>query len=58
VGGERGDRGRRVLYVEHFINKGQNKLVTVLLVLVGLWLPAAVNLSGVKNMGSVQISPR
>jgi basic amino acid/polyamine antiporter, APA family len=44
-----------VLYVEHFINKGQNKLVTVLLVLVGLWLPAAVNLSGVKNIGSVQI---
>src|SRR6201990_3149045 len=30
-----------VLYVEHFINKGQNKLVTVLLVLVGLWLPGA-----------------
>src|SRR5262252_4778017 len=44
-----------VLYVEHFINKGHNKLVTVLLVLVGLWLPAAVNLSGVKNMGSVQV---
>jgi basic amino acid/polyamine antiporter, APA family len=44
-----------VLYVEHFINKGQNKLVTVLLVLVGLWLPAAVNLSGVKNIGSVQV---
>jgi basic amino acid/polyamine antiporter, APA family len=44
-----------VLYVEHFINKGQNKLITVLLVLVGLWLPAAVNLSGVKNMGSVQV---
>jgi len=44
-----------VLYVEHFINKGQNKLVTVLLVLVGLWLPAVVNLSGVKNMGSVQV---
>src|SRR5215469_12300045 len=44
-----------VLYVEVFINKGHNKLITVLLVLVGLWLPAAVNLSGVKNMGSVQI---
>jgi APA family basic amino acid/polyamine antiporter len=44
-----------VLYVEHFINKGQNKLITVLLVLVGLWLPAAVNLSGVKNIGSVQV---
>jgi basic amino acid/polyamine antiporter, APA family len=44
-----------VLYVEVFINKGQNKLITVLLVLVGLWLPAVINLSGVKNMGSVQI---
>jgi APA family basic amino acid/polyamine antiporter len=44
-----------VLYVEHFINKDQNKLITVLLVLVGLWLPAAVNLSGVKNIGSVQV---
>src|SRR5262245_37740810 len=44
-----------VLYVEVFINKGQNKLITVLLVLVGLWLPALVNLSGVKNMGSVQL---
>jgi len=44
-----------VLYVEHFINKGQNKLYSILLVLVGLWLPAAINLSGVKNMGSVQV---
>src|SRR4029078_7578441 len=44
-----------VLYVEHFINKGHTKCITVLLVLVGLWIPAAVNLSGVKNMGSVQV---
>lgn len=44
-----------VLYVEVFINKGQNKLITVLLVLVGLWLPAIINISGVKNMGSVQM---
>src|SRR5262245_35171168 len=44
-----------VLYVEVFINKGQNKLITFLLVLVGLWLPAIINLSGVKNMGSVQM---
>ena len=47
-----------VLYVEVFINKGHNKLLTVLLVLVGLWVPAVINLSGVKNMGSVQMSPR
>jgi APA family basic amino acid/polyamine antiporter len=44
-----------VLYVEHFINKGHNKAISILLVLVGLWLPAVVNLSGVKNMGSIQI---
>ena len=44
-----------VLYVEHFINTGHQKIFSVLLVLVGLWLPAAINLSGVKNMGSVQV---
>jgi basic amino acid/polyamine antiporter, APA family len=45
-----------VLYVEHFINKDHNRLISVLLVLVGLWIPAAINLSGVKNMGSVQVT--
>ncbi len=45
-----------VLYVEQFINKGHNRLGSILLVLVGLWLPAAINLSGVKNMGSVQVA--
>jgi APA family basic amino acid/polyamine antiporter len=44
-----------VLYVEHFVNTGHEKLWSVLLVLVGLWLPALVNLSGVKNMGAVQV---
>jgi basic amino acid/polyamine antiporter, APA family len=44
-----------VLYVEHFINTGHTKWITVLLVLVGLWIPAVINLSGVKNMGSVQV---
>ena len=44
-----------MLYVEHFINKGHNRVFSVLLVLVGLWIPAAINLSGVKNMGSVQV---
>jgi APA family basic amino acid/polyamine antiporter len=44
-----------VLYVEHFINTDHDRLMSVLLVLVGLWIPAAVNLSGVKNMGSVQV---
>jgi len=44
-----------VLYVEHFINTGHNAFFSVLLVLVGLWIPAAINLSGVKNMGAVQV---
>jgi APA family basic amino acid/polyamine antiporter len=44
-----------VLYVEHFINKDHNKLPSILLVLVGLWIPALINLSGVKNMGAVQV---
>jgi APA family basic amino acid/polyamine antiporter len=44
-----------VLYVEHFINTGHTKWITVLLVLAGLWIPAVVNLTGVKNMGSVQV---
>jgi basic amino acid/polyamine antiporter, APA family len=39
-----------VLYVEVFINKGQTKIWTILLVLAGLWIPAFVNLSGLKNM--------
>jgi basic amino acid/polyamine antiporter, APA family len=44
-----------VLYVEVFINKGHAKLLSILLVLVGLWLPAVINLTGVRNMGSVQV---
>jgi APA family basic amino acid/polyamine antiporter len=44
-----------VLYVEEFVNKGHNKWGSIVLVLIGLWLPAAVNLSGVKNIGAVQL---
>jgi APA family basic amino acid/polyamine antiporter len=44
-----------VLYVEEFVNTGHNRLLSVLLVLVGLWVPALVNLSGIKNIGSVQL---
>ncbi|HET9781793.1 MAG TPA: amino acid permease [Candidatus Dormibacteraeota bacterium] len=44
-----------VLYVEHFINKDGNVLFSVVLVLIGLWLPAAINLSGVQNMGAIQV---
>lgn len=44
-----------VLYVEHFVNTNHNPVFSVLLVLVGLWVPAVINLSGVQNMGSVQV---
>jgi basic amino acid/polyamine antiporter, APA family len=44
-----------VLYVEVFINKGQTKIWTILLVLVGLWVPALVNLSGLRNTGWFQL---
>jgi len=45
-----------VLYVERFVNKDQNRLGSILLVLVGLWLPAIINLTGVRNMDWVQVS--
>ena len=45
-----------VLYVEVFVNTGHEKLWSILVVLVGLWVPAVINLSGVKNVGAVQIA--
>jgi APA family basic amino acid/polyamine antiporter len=44
-----------VLYVEEFVNKNHDKLWSAILVLIGLWVPAIINLSGVKNMGAVQV---
>jgi APA family basic amino acid/polyamine antiporter len=44
-----------VLYVEVFINKDHSKWGSILLVLAGLWISAAINLIGVKSMGSVQV---
>ncbi|HEY7485822.1 MAG TPA: amino acid permease [Streptosporangiaceae bacterium] len=43
-----------VFYVEYFINKGHLTGWSIVIALVGLWVPAAVNLSGVKNIGAVQ----
>jgi APA family basic amino acid/polyamine antiporter len=45
-----------VLYLEVFVNTGHEKLWSILLVLAGLWLPALINLSGVRNVGAVQIA--
>src|SRR3954447_17307063 len=39
-----------VLYVEHFVNMRNIGLASIVLVLIGLWIPAVINLSGVKNM--------
>jgi APA family basic amino acid/polyamine antiporter len=44
-----------VLYVEEFVNEGHDRLGSVVLVLIGLWVPAAINLSGVKNIALVQV---
>src|SRR3954467_8962403 len=44
-----------VLYVEVFINTGHTKVWSILLVLAGLWIPALINLSGIKNIGSFQL---
>lgn len=44
-----------VYYVEHFINKGGSTVVSILIALVGLWIPAAVNLTGLRNVGAFQV---
>jgi basic amino acid/polyamine antiporter, APA family len=45
-----------VLYVEVFINKGQTKIWSILLVLAGLWIPALVNLTGIKNIRAFEVA--
>ncbi|MEU2774621.1 amino acid permease [Streptomyces sp. NPDC007162] len=42
-------------YVEVFVNTGHQKWISVLLALVGLWIPAAINLTGVRNTGAFQV---
>ncbi len=44
-----------VFYVETFVNEGGARGWSILIALVGLWVPAAVNLSGVRNMGVFQL---
>jgi amino acid transporter len=45
----------RLAGIDDFINKSHTTWISMVLVLIGLWVPAAVNLSGVKNMGSIQV---
>lgn len=44
-----------IVYVQVFINRDNNFLVSIAIGLVGLWLPALINLSGIKNMVTVQV---
>ncbi|MFE9021418.1 APC family permease [Streptomyces sp. NPDC007808] len=42
-------------YVEVFVNTGHRTGVSVLIALIGLWIPAAINLTGVRNTGAFQV---
>jgi len=42
-------------YVQVFINQGGNRMGSVAIALVGLWLPAIINLSGVRNLAKFQL---
>ncbi|GAA5122346.1 amino acid permease [Alloalcanivorax gelatiniphagus] len=44
-----------VYYVETFVNTDGDVVWSILVALIGLWIPAAVNLSGVRNMGVFQL---
>src|SRR6195952_2651367 len=44
-----------VFYVQQFLNKDGSTLGSIAIALVGLWIPAAINLSGVRNMGVFQL---
>jgi APA family basic amino acid/polyamine antiporter len=44
-----------VFYVEKFLNKGGATGWSILIALTGLWIPALVNLTGVRNMGVFQV---
>ena len=42
-------------YVEVFVNTSHKTLWSAVIALVGLWLPAVINLSGIRNMAATQI---
>lgn len=44
-----------VFYVQQFLNKGGSTIGSIAIALVGLWIPAIINLTGVRNMGVFQL---
>lgn len=44
-----------VYYVEKFVNQGGAKFWTILIALSALWIPALVNLTGLRNVGGFQV---
>ncbi|MFF2145796.1 amino acid permease [Kitasatospora sp. NPDC058190] len=42
-------------YVEVFVNRGHHTWASITIALAGLWLPAAVNLTGVRSIGAFQV---
>jgi APA family basic amino acid/polyamine antiporter len=44
-----------VYYVEHFVNKDGLTGWSIAIAAFGLWVPAVVNLSGIRNMGTFQV---
>ncbi len=42
-------------YVEVFVNTGHRTGISLLIALTGLWIPAAVNLTGMRNTGAFQV---
>jgi APA family basic amino acid/polyamine antiporter len=44
-----------VFYVQHFVNQDSAKWGSILIALAGLWIPAAINLTGVRNLSVFQV---
>ncbi|MGW7385707.1 amino acid permease, partial [Streptomyces sp. NPDC054794] len=42
-------------YVEVFVNTGHRTGVSLLIALIGLWIPAGINLTGSRNTGAFQV---
>ncbi len=42
-------------YVEVFVNTSHNKVASIVIAMVGLWVPAMIYLSGLKNLGAAQV---